>query len=364
MCLDFFLAQHATIAPQFPPRQTTSIVSILFHVGLLLLVIAAIASLFITTQRRTRLLDLLIWPVIVAATITLAILYKGPDGTLAFIAGYVMFVVMISVSGFVLGLVRVCSKSVRKSRAAYVIFSLVALWLLILMLLPATPAVREAARRTDCKNQMKQIAIAMHDWNDEFGRLPDLAITDGDDPPRTWRVDLLSFIESDHVRKKYRKDRRWDETENLPSAKTYMPHYRCPSVHHERNHRDESGRYFTHYLAVTGPNTIFANGKGMKLADVSSGDGTSKTLLLVEASGRNVVWTEPRDADTSMQPMEINLAGLSIYDSPGMLSTYHPAGVNLSMADASVHTVPRRIDPKILQALTTTNGNDPADRGF
>ncbi len=115
---------------------------------------------------------------------------------------------------------------------------------------------------------------------------------------------------------------------------------------------------------MTGPNTIFANGKGMNLEDIANGDGTSNTLLLVEASGRNIVWTEPRDADTALQPIRINLPGASVYDSPSLLSTYHPGGANVVMADGSTFTLPPKIDPKILKALTTTNGNDPADRGF
>jgi prepilin-type N-terminal cleavage/methylation domain-containing protein len=44
--------------------------------------------------------------------------------------------------------------------------------ILIALLLPAVQVVREAARRTDCKNRMRQIAIAAHDFHDANMRLP------------------------------------------------------------------------------------------------------------------------------------------------------------------------------------------------
>ncbi len=358
------LAQRATLPPQFPPGPAITTVTVLIHVALLLLVIGSIAGLFFTIRRPTRIWDLLIWPIIIVSAFAIASWYTGPDETQIFIVGYAFFVLLIAIFGLGIGFIRVFTNSAKVSRAGCTVVALVVLAVFIALLLPATPSVREAARRTDCKNRIRQIAIAMHNWHDAFGRLPDMAISDGTNPTRSWRVELLPFMEGDSTRQKYRDDRRWDDAENLPVAQTNLQDLRCPSVKHAQNQHDEFGRYFTHYLAVTGPNTIFANGKGMNLDDIANGDGTTKTLLLVEASGRNIVWTEPRDADTAVQPIGINLLGNSVYDSPSLLSTYHPAGANIAFADASTFTVPKKIDPKILKALTTTNGNDPAERGF
>ncbi len=235
---------------------------------------------------------------------------------------------------------------------------------LIFLLLPAGPSFQEAARRGECKNRMKQLALAMHNWQDAHDRLPDLRISENGNPARSWRVDILDYGDEAEVRRRYRDDRSWNDSANLDIAKTRLDVYTCPSVSRVQNLRDVQQRCFTHFLAVTGPDTVFANGKGMSLEDLSNADGTSKTLFLVEAVGRNIVWTEPRDADTGQQPMGLNVPGDTVFDSPGFASAYHPAGVNMAFADGTVSTIPKTMAPDVLRAMTTAHGGEPTDRGF
>ncbi len=355
----WFLAQRS-----FPPNPEPAIWVVAFHIVLLALVVIALGATIWMAKSRPRFRHLAIWPILMFAALVLTNGYEGPEFTKDFLRGYTFFVFVIGVANLLATYVALVQRRERTSRAWLISGCVIGLGLAILLLLPQVPQVREAARRTDCKNRLKSIALAMHDWEADHGRLPDLTVSAAEGPPRSWRVELLSYMEMSKVRERYRDDATWDSEANLPAAQTSMPDLECPSARRRENQRDGKGRYFTHFLAVTGPDTVFADGRGMNLHDVAEADGTSRTLMLVEAVGRNIVWTEPRDADTSQQPIGLNLPGATVFDSPGLGSTYHHAGVNMVFADATVYTVPKKIDPEILRALTTVHGNDPADRGF
>jgi len=73
--------------------------------------------------------------------------------------------------------------------------------ILVALLLPAIQAAREAARRTQCTNNLKQLGLGLHNHVDTYGKLPfaSNAINNGanwwTEPYRTWNVDIMPFIE-------------------------------------------------------------------------------------------------------------------------------------------------------------------------
>jgi prepilin-type N-terminal cleavage/methylation domain-containing protein len=69
--------------------------------------------------------------------------------------------------------------------------------ILIALLLPAVQAAREAARRSQCSNNLKQMGLAMHNHHDSKQWLPPLKATSG--LFGTWQMLVLTYMEQDNI---------------------------------------------------------------------------------------------------------------------------------------------------------------------
>lgn len=213
---------------------------------------------------------------------------------------------------------------------------------------------REAARRTVCKNNLKQIGGALAEFQAQAGSFPRGATGE---PPVSWRVNLLPFFGEQTLFEQYDQSKSWDAPANSPPARQKVMSYVCPSrTRFLDARRDDQYRYYTDYVYVTGKGTIQSPDGPLTSRDVK--DGISNTIAVVEASGLQVVWTERRDFDTSQQPVGMNLKGAGPTDSPGMMSSYHPGGAHAVFANGAVRLLSNDIDSRVLKALTTAAAGD------
>ncbi|MBX3441759.1 MAG: DUF1559 domain-containing protein [Planctomyces sp.] len=103
---------------------------------------------------------------------------------------------------------------------------------LVALLLPAVQQAREAARRTQCKNNMKQLGLAFHNFEGTYGFLPT-----SQRPPVTGlgitRVSvltqLLPFLDQAPMYNKYDQSLNWSHATNLPITQTPVQTFNCPS---------------------------------------------------------------------------------------------------------------------------------------
>ncbi|MGZ8901906.1 MAG: DUF1559 family PulG-like putative transporter [Limisphaerales bacterium] len=95
---------------------------------------------------------------------------------------------------------------------------------LVALLLPAVQAAREAARRTQCLNHLKQIGLAMHNYNDTFGNLPNSRR----DASYTWMVPILPFMEQPALYEMWKQGPGF-HTQVQQAREARISTYFCPS---------------------------------------------------------------------------------------------------------------------------------------
>jgi prepilin-type processing-associated H-X9-DG protein len=210
---------------------------------------------------------------------------------------------------------------------------------------------RPTSKEIQCANNLKQIGLALHNFNDAYGKLPAVANFDKQGKPLlSWRVHLLPFLEQGQLYNEFHLDEPWDSEHNKKLISRLPAVYRCPSQ------KVEAGK--TTYLAPVyegprGEGTMFTGRSpkttgrapplGLRLpADVP--DGTSNTIFIVDgAEDHAVIWTKPDDLKYDPKNP---LAGLA---------SGHGGLVPMLFADGSVHFLPGNTDPRVLDRLFIRN---------
>src|SRR6185295_10048198 len=108
---------------------------------------------------------------------------------------------------------------------------------LIGLLLPAVQKIREAAARAKCKNNLKQIGLALHHYHDRMGALPPGYISgvgpggvaDDTGPGWGWAAHILNDIEQDTLFRSIQFNKDIKDPANATARLTVIPVYRCPS---------------------------------------------------------------------------------------------------------------------------------------
>ena len=217
--------------------------------------------------------------------------------------------------------------------------------ILVALLLPAVQAAREAARRSQCTNNLKQVGLAVLNYHDVYKCFPAAVLTDEDDQPmRSWRVAILPYVEQQPLFDQYDFSEPWDGPSNRAFHSVSIPVYRCPS--------DGPTSPQTSYVMIVGEGTIGGTpNETVRMADVR--DGTSNTIVAIEVAVSGIHWMEPRD-----MTVEEAVAYITDPAANGQRRA-HPGGVNALFADGSVRFIPESIDPQVLRLLLTRDDGQP-----
>ncbi len=191
--------------------------------------------------------------------------------------------------------------------------------ILVALLLPAVQSAREAARRMQCSNNLKQLGLALHNYEGTFRTMPpsritpDIEIEDNTgnfSAYQSWTALALPFIEQENLQDQVDFDNAWSRLVNRPAVSEQLSTHICPSAPGADridphwvvgaaagdygSINEVKKKVYTNVLGLPDPGSnaragVLAKGRKNKFRDVL--DGTSNTLMIAEAAGQPSVWT-------------------------------------------------------------------------
>jgi RNA polymerase sigma factor (sigma-70 family) len=142
----------------------------------------------------------------------------------------------------------------------------------------------DAAQRRYSMNNLKQILIALHNYESALGHMPNDITDKNGKPLLSWRVAILPYIEQDQLYGQFKLNEPWDSEHNKKLLEKMPRTYRTFDADRKATK--------THFQVFSGPGTAFVPGKKVRFGQVT--DGLSNTLGVIEA-GPAVEWTKPAD---------------------------------------------------------------------
>jgi prepilin-type N-terminal cleavage/methylation domain-containing protein/prepilin-type processing-associated H-X9-DG protein len=279
------------------------------------------------------------------------------------------------------------------------------------ILLPAVQAAREAARAASCRNNLKQIATAVHLYQDSMKRLPPARI-DGATigAGASAFLAILPYLEEQSSANLFDSKTGYKGSSgNIGVSNTSIPVYLCPAMNLPRAVPDpdpacnEVGAPGSYAVSTGSTNSFAPNGPfglpphngaiihpkygATSIAKISNADGSSKTLLVGEMNFalRDLFWTLPcKPANTpkggetrwavayptitwgsTAAPINSDTQGtLEVGIFPNGHEAFrsdHGGGVNFAFVDGSVRFIANEIDLRVYSALATRAGGEALD---
>ncbi len=286
--------------------------------------------------------------------------------------------------------------------------------ILVALLLPAVQSAREAARRMQCSNNLKQLGLAMHNYHDTYKSFPYGANARWG---HSWPAHVLPFIEQNAVYELIPQplnDSGWWGASDARSlgliaiARTSVPVFRCPSQpgpsHEPQDVNGLTGRAIGNYLGNAGGDAQNDNAttdgmdrsNGVLLASLFYGprdsrtrppfafrdiiDGTSNSLLIAEsiylldsAKGCNICdrylfyhmnFDSGNGSDFSeilgSTFYQINTSAQNNSERECAYSSYHPGGAQGVLCDGSTRFVSETVDLAAWRAYGSRAGGEVA----
>jgi hypothetical protein len=213
---------------------------------------------------------------------------------------------------------------------------------LVSLLLPAVQAAREAARRSQSNNNLKQIGLGMQIYADIHKHFPARATFADGKPLLSWRVAILPMLEQKALYDQFHLDEPWDSEHNRKLIEKMPSVYANPNLDQKLT---QAGK--TSYLAPTGKDTMFDGEKAAGFASIR--DGTSNTLMVVEANAdRAVIWTKPDDLEIDPDKPHDGLGNI------------HPGGFLAVFGDGHTSFIRKTLDaPTLLNLFNPRDGQAP-----
>jgi prepilin-type processing-associated H-X9-DG protein len=193
---------------------------------------------------------------------------------------------------------------------------------------------RDAAKRIESANNLRQIGIALHTHHDTMNTFPTVA-----NKKLSWRVEILPYIEQQQLYEQFKMDEPWDSPNNIRLLPRMPKLYQCKRF-------PDPGPGMTYYQAFIGPNTVLNTPGGADLTAMVNANGAFQTLIVVEA-GDAIPWTKPDDLPVDPNKPLPPLGGPK------------RENFNALFADGHVQALPQTINPQTLRRMIDWTNTQP-----
>jgi type II secretory pathway pseudopilin PulG len=233
------------------------------------------------------------------------------------------------------------------------------------LLLPAVQQAREAARRSQSKNNMKQIMLAMHNYHEVYRSFPAGTIEDSAEDPDdrlSWLVSILPFADQAPLYEQIDRKSAWDSDANSEWTSFDINTFLNPS-------NPNIGEGSTHYIGMAGIGEdaaelevdharagVFGYDRKTRIRDIK--DGTSNTIAITGASDDIGPWAKGGRSTFRGLTEEPYING------PDGIGGPHHGGMHAGFADGSVRFISENIDQDLFKKLITINGGEPVRGPF
>lgn len=273
--------------------------------------------------------------------------------------------------------------------------------ILIALLLPAVQQAREAARRSQCKNNLKQIGLALHNYHDTFGNFPPLEVVQACHLPAggtsqcnswggragNWLNLILPYIDEAPQYNKINFSIAWNgndgDNDNRDSFQRPYPAFLCPSNPVGSGTLLQGNAHIVHYYAMTGGTNgpdggrerirwstnnaqrtlrgAFFHNSNVRIRDIT--DGTTNTVIVAEAfgykptsptniqgiaDGRGMKFAHGTNSGLRINQVDVPPGNVARWFAPG---SFHVGGTQALLGDGGVRFLSENIDATTWQNL-------------
>ena len=198
-----------------------------------------------------------------------------------------------------------------------------------------------AARRSQCLNNLQQIALALHNYHAGYNALPPAYTVDADGKPlHSWRTLILPMLDEQALYDRIDLSKPWNDPANAEAYSRHPSNFHCRSA--------DCPESYTPYLAIVAPDGCIRPGASAKLSEIT--DNHEKTLLVIEVPAEHAVhWMAPVDADERL---------VTGFGPKARLN--HEGGMNTTFVSGRAGFLELPTTAADLRAMTSIAGNDSA----